>query len=81
MRGVKLAADHARAHAEGFNEMEDRIPMLKRIHVHYTLAIPAGTREIADKALERHVGKCPTARSLEGAVEITWDAEITESEE
>ncbi len=78
MRGVKLPSDHIRLSAEGFNEMRDKIPVLTKIHVHYTIQIPEGTREIVDEALERHVDKCPTAQSLKGAVEITWTAEIEE---
>ena len=58
--------------------MRDKIPVLTKIHVHYTIQIPEGTRELVDKALERHVDKCPTAQSLKGAVEITWTAEIEE---
>ena len=67
-----------RASAEGINEIVDRMPVLTRIHVTYSLRIPAGTREAVDRALERHVSKCPTARSLQGAVEVTWEADITE---
>jgi len=47
--------------------------------VHYTLRIPPGTREVVDRALARHVEKCPTACSLRGAVEVTWTADIEES--
>ena len=60
--------------------MRDKIPILTKIHVHYTIQIPEGTREIVDKALERHVDKCPTAQSLKGAVEITWTAEVEEGQ-
>ncbi len=58
--------------------MRDRIPVLTRIHMHYTLRIPAGTRETVDRALSRHVEKCPSAKTLEGAVEVTWSADISE---
>ena len=44
----------------------------------YRLRIPAGTRETVERALARHVDKCPTARSLEGAIEVTWEADIAE---
>lgn len=54
--------------------------MLTRIHVRYRLRIPAGTRETVDRALERHVDKCPTAATLKGSVEVTWEAEIAEAE-
>lgn len=67
------------ATAEGTNEMVDRIPLLRRIHVHYTLRLPAGTpRDKVERALDTHAAKCPTARSLEGAVEVTWSADVLE---
>ena len=75
-----MPSDHIRSSVEGFNEMRDKIPVLTKIHVHYTSQIPEGTREIVDKALERHVDKCPTAQSLMGAMEITWTAEIEEGQ-
>jgi uncharacterized OsmC-like protein len=49
-----------------------------RIHVRYALEIPSGSRETVDRALARHVEKCPTAATLRGAVEITWEADIQE---
>jgi uncharacterized OsmC-like protein len=61
--------------------MRDRLPVLVRIHVHYTLRIPGGTRDAVDRALARHVDRCPTAQSLRGAVEFTWSAEVVESGE
>ena len=74
-----MAADALRATAEGFNEVVDRIPVLTRIHVHYTLRIPADApRDKVDRALETHVDKCPTAVSLRGAVEVSWSADVHE---
>ena len=78
MRGITLDPADIVADARGIHELRDRIPVLARIEVHYTLNIPAGSRETVDRALSRHVEKCPTARSLEGAVEVAWTAEITE---
>ncbi|MBW3534147.1 MAG: OsmC family protein [Gemmatimonadetes bacterium] len=68
-----------RARAEGFNEMRDKLPVLTRVHVHYALTIPPGTREKVDRALVRHAEKCPTAVSLAGAVDVTWSADIEEA--
>lgn len=59
--------------------MKDRIPVLTRVRVHYRLRIPVGSRDVVDRALERHVEKCPTARSLRGAVDIEWSAEVQEA--
>lgn len=79
MRGITLSNDDIRVEAEGSNEVRDRLILLTRIHVHYTLAIPAGSREKVDRALATHVDKCPTAQSLKGAVEVTWSADIQEA--
>lgn len=75
---MKLAPAAIRSTAEGINEIRDRLPVLTRIHVAYSLTIPAGSREKVDRALATHVEKCPTAQSLKGAVEVTWEAEIEE---
>ncbi len=79
MRGISLGPADIVADAAGHHTLRDRIPVLTRIDVHYTLRIPAGSRETVDRALSRHVSKCPTARSLEGAVEVAWTADITEA--
>ncbi|HEX7118909.1 MAG TPA: OsmC family protein [Longimicrobiales bacterium] len=79
VRGVDLEPGAIRAIAEGTNEIRDGVPVLTRIHVHYSLRIPAGSRETVDRALARHQEKCPTARSLRGAVEVTWTADVSET--
>jgi organic hydroperoxide reductase OsmC/OhrA len=48
--------------------------VLVRVHVHYHLTVPAESRETVDRLLARHAEKCPTAASLRGAVEVTWEA-------
>lgn len=61
------------------NVVEDRIVVLTHIRVHYDLLLPAGAdREKVDRALSTHVDKCPTARSLKGAVEVEWTADVAE---
>jgi len=77
VRGISLDQEALKATAEGVNEMVDRIPVLTEIRMHYTLELPEGAeREKVDRALETHVEKCPTARSLKGAVEVSWSADI-----
>lgn len=78
-RGISLENEHIVAEVEGINEIRDGLPVLTRIVVRYTLHIPAGSRETVDRALGRHASKCPTASSLAGAVQVEWEAEITES--
>lgn len=71
-----MAPEDITAEARGINELRDRVPVLTRIEVHYSLRIPADKAEAVDRALSRHVEKCPTAQSLKGAVEVVWTADI-----
>ena len=78
VRGIMLAPAAIGARVEGITEVRDRVPVLTRIHVHYTLWIPAGSRDVVDRALASHQAKCPTAQSLSAAVPVTWTADVTE---
>jgi uncharacterized OsmC-like protein len=77
-RGIQLSGPDIEAEVEGTNELREGVITLARIHVHYRLRIPAGTRETVDRLLARHQEKCPTAQSLKGAVAIDWHADIRE---
>lgn len=78
VRGIRLDPEDIIAEVEGINRLRGGIPLLEEIVVHYRLRIPAEARGTVDRALERHVSKCPSALSLEGAVEVRWTAEIEE---
>ena len=78
VRQVKLEGDAIRTEVVGVNEVRDGMPVLTEIRVHYRLRIPAAARESVDRALARHLDRCPTAASLQGAVEVSWSAEIEE---
>ena len=72
-----MADGDIRCSAEGTNEVVDRIIVLTRIHVHYTIRLPEGAdRETVDRALASHVGKCPTAVSIKDSVAIDWTADV-----
>ena len=79
-RGIHLGPDEIEATAYGYNEIRDRLPVLTRIHVRYRLTIPAGSREMVERALGRHAARCPTAMSLKGAVAVSWSAEVEEDD-
>jgi uncharacterized OsmC-like protein len=76
---VKLEGGAIETRVTGFNEVRGGLPVLTRIEVHYRLTIPPGTREAVDRALARHLERCPTAASLKGAVEVSWTAEVVEA--
>ena len=80
VRGLSLPAGHIGATAEGVNEVVEGIVRLTAIRIRYQLRIPAGTRDVVERALGRHQEKCPTAVSLAPAVRITWEAEVMEGE-
>ena len=80
-REITLDEGAITAEVAGHNEVRDRVPVLTRIHVAYTLRIPAGSRETVERMLSKHATKCPTAMSLKGAVEVTWEAEVHEGDE
>ncbi|MCY3700621.1 MAG: OsmC family protein [Gemmatimonadetes bacterium] len=79
VRGIRLDPEDIAAEAEGILRLRDRMPLLEEIVVHYRLRIPAEARETVERALASHRAKCPTARSLEGATEVTWTADIEET--
>jgi organic hydroperoxide reductase OsmC/OhrA len=78
VRGIVLAPEAITAEVAGINELRGKLPVLTRVEVRYRLRIPAGSREVVDRALASHAEKCPTAASLKGAVEVRWTADVTE---
>jgi hypothetical protein len=77
-RQVKLEGDAMTCSVKGVNEVREGLPVLTAVRLHYRLRIPAGTREVVDRALAKHQEKCPTAATLKGAVELSWTADVTE---
>lgn len=78
VRQVLLPPEHIGASVEGINEIVDGLPLLTEIRVAYKLRIPAGSREVVDRALSKHQQKCPSAQSFKDCVRISWTAEIDE---
>ena len=77
MRGIAVPGDAISCTAEGTNEIVDKVILLTKIHVHYTIRLPEGApEEKVDRALETHVSRCPTAQSIKDSVEITWSVEF-----
>lgn len=73
-----MSNDAIRVEAEGTNEVVDRVIVLTKLHVHYTIHLPEGAdREKVDRALETHVSKCPTAQSIKDSVAVTWSADVS----
>lgn len=80
MRGIAVPDAGISCTAEGTNEVVDRIILLTKIHVHYTICLPAeAPDDKVSRALETHVAKCPTAQSIKDSVEVTWTADFVQA--
>ena len=60
--------------AEGEIYLEDKVLVIKRIRVRYTLTgCPDDKREAAERSHSFHASRCPVAKSLEKAIEISTE--------
>jgi hypothetical protein len=79
VRGIAVPDGDIGCTVEGTNEIVERLILLTRIDVHYTIRLPLGAdREKVDRALATHVAKCPTAQSIKDSVQVGWTADIME---
>lgn len=56
--------------------------VVSRVHVKYRLLVDALDEEIrqkVDRCMEFHPRKCPVARTLEGAIDISLAIEVVEA--
>ena len=44
--------------------------------MHYELAVPPESREATERALTLHPQGCPAHPSVQGAIDVTWDARV-----
>lgn len=77
-REVDLGPEDLVAEVEGINEMDGKVPVLTEIRVHYRIRVRPEARATVEKVLSRHQEFCPSAQTLEGAVEVSWTADIEE---
>ena len=76
-RGIP-AANNLVAQVDGDIEDVEGVLKITKIRLQYHFAIPAGTRDKADRALATYAEKCPAYQSVKGCIECTWDAEVME---
>ncbi len=57
-------------------ETEGSVLIIKRIHAHYRLRAAAEQRESIERVHGMHQDRCPVARSLKGAIEMSTSYEI-----
>jgi uncharacterized OsmC-like protein len=77
-RKVRFDRSRYTATVDGRIEGVGNTIRITAIHVRYDLAIPAGTRETTERAIEVHAQGCPAHQSVKDAIAITWDAAIEE---
>ncbi len=78
LAGRKIAFDREsfKAAVEGRISGVGKTIRIKSIHVHYDVAVPAESREAAERALAVHPEGCPANQSVKDAVRITWAATL-----
>ena len=64
--------------AEGTGEIEteEKVLVIRRIHVRYRLRLAPEHREVAERAHSIHADYCPVARTIRGCVEVTTSLEM-----
>jgi uncharacterized OsmC-like protein len=77
-RNVRFDRNRFEANVAGKIEGIGHTIRITAIHVHYTLPIPTGTRDEAERALRVHPEGCPAHQSVKDAITITFDADIEE---
>jgi organic hydroperoxide reductase OsmC/OhrA len=56
--------------------VEDKVLIIRRITVHYRLAVPPDRREEVERVHGFHARSCPVARSIQGAIEVRTELEL-----
>jgi uncharacterized OsmC-like protein len=67
------------AEVKGEIETEDRVLVIKRIHVIYHLKASADSGEVIERVHKIHAEHCPVYRSLYKAIEITTEYRLEEN--
>ena len=75
-----VSAENLRADVEGDIEDVDGVLRITRIRVHYRVRIPSGKREEVERALEVYADRCPAYQSVKGCIDVSWDADLTETD-
>jgi uncharacterized OsmC-like protein len=66
-------------HVEGDIEEGDKVLLLTRVRIRYTLTVPMGKRAEAERALALHDARCPVSQSVQRGIKVEYSADITEA--
>ncbi len=58
-------------------ELDGKVLVIKRIHAHYLLDASDADSDVIERVHGWHAEKCPVARSIGPAIEITTSYELT----
>ena len=75
-RKIAFDRDSFKAAVEGRIVGVGKTIRIASIHVHYDVAVPADSREAAERALALHPQGCPAHQSVKDAIVITWGATL-----
>jgi len=76
-RGIDASDGKLSSDAEGVVVLEDKVLVIKSIHVRYRLAgVPEDKREAAERSHAFHASRCPVAKSIGGCIAITTELEF-----
>ncbi|MCH7683475.1 MAG: OsmC family protein [Gemmatimonadetes bacterium] len=75
-REITVEPDDLIAEVVGDVEKDGNVLVLRRVHVKYKLRVPQEVRDTVARVLEMHADKCPVARSIKGAIEVTTEVEF-----
>ncbi|MCH7778979.1 MAG: OsmC family protein [Gemmatimonadetes bacterium] len=75
-REITVGPDDLIAEVVGDVEKDGDVLVLRRVHVKYKLRVPKEVRDTVARVLEMHADKCPVARSIKGAIEVTTEVEF-----
>ena len=75
-RKIAFDRDSFKASVEGRIAGVGKTIRITSIHVHYDLAVPAESREAAERALAVHPEGCPAHQSVKDAIAVTWAATL-----
>ncbi|HZD56333.1 MAG TPA: OsmC family protein [Anaerolineales bacterium] len=70
-RGIPAGEGYLVSEARGEIELEDKVLIIKRIHVTYHLKLASEKRETAERVHDFHSEYCPVARSIRDCIRIS----------
>ncbi|MBW3618622.1 MAG: OsmC family protein [Actinobacteria bacterium] len=81
-RGIPAGDGRLRGHTSGEIETEGRTLIIKRIAVRYELTVDADVdRAVIERVHGFHAEKCPVARSIAGAIDVSTSYDLVDATE